>query len=294
MSSSMHPHAHDWTALYHEFLVAKRLAGRSLRTIARYEERVRPFLRWLGNQPVDRAAIRRYLATLPTHYAPLTFHGHVRDISAFFGWCVEERFLDYNPCAGLAPKLPKRQPAHYTHAQLTALLAVCNVRDRAMVLTFLDTGLRLAEFVQLRRDRIDWATGGFTVVGKGNVERPGWLSPRTVLAIRTYLDTRTDDHRALWTGRLGPLTTSGVYQVIKRRCIAAGIRADVRRLAHSFRANFGKLYLESPGSDLESLRALYGHASLQMTSYYAQLAQESLRRKKAAVNPLAALFPDES
>jgi integrase/recombinase XerC len=199
---------------------------------------------------------------------------------------VEERILDANPCRGLAPKLPKHLPAHYTHAHLAALLRVCDVRDRAIVLAFLDTGLRLAEFVQLRRDRVDWRTGAFSVIGKGNVERPGWFNPTTMLVIRAYLDERKDDDPALWYGRWGPLTGTGVYQLIKRRCIKAGIRNDVRRLAHSFRSSFGKLYLES-GGDLESLRQLYGHATLQMTSYYAQLAFEPLRRKKAAVNTVA-------
>jgi integrase/recombinase XerC len=171
---------------------------------------------------------------------------------------------------------------------------VCNARDRAIVLAFVDTGLRLAEFVQLRRDRIDWQPDHFTVIGKGNVERSGWLSPLSCVAIRAYLDTRRDRSSALWYGRSGPLTGNGVYQVIKRRCVEAGIRGEVRRLCHAFRATFGKLYLESPGSDLESLRALYGHASIQITSYYAQLSTAQLARKKAAVNPLAALFTDES
>ncbi len=285
MSPSFQP-SHDWTAVYAEFVVAKRLLGRAPRTLGRYNERVYPFVRWLGAQPITRTTIRVYLSTLPTTYAPATLHGHVRDISAFCAWLVEEHILDTNPCRGLAPKLPKHLPAHYTHDQLAALLRVCDMRDRAIVLAFLDTGLRLAEFVQLRRDRVDWRSGHFTVIGKDNVERPGWFSIATLFAIRAYLDQRDDHDGALWYGRYGPLTRSGVYQIIKRRVLEAGIRDDVRRLVHGFRSSFGKLYLES-GGDLESLRQLYGHATLQMTSYYAQLAFEPLRRKRAAVNTVA-------
>lgn len=285
MSPSFHP-VHDWPAVYAEFVVAKRLLGRARRTLERYDERVRPFIHWLGIEPITRTTIRAYVSTLPPIYAPATLHGHVRDLSAFCAWLVDERILESNPCRGLAPKLPRHLPAHYTHDQLAALLRVCDVRDRAVVLAFLDTGLRLAEFVQLRRDRVDWQTGQFTVIGKGNVERPGWFSVPTMLAIRAYLDERPDQDPALWYGRLGPLTGNGVYQLIKRRCMEAGIRDEVRRLAHSFRSSFGKLYLES-GGDLESLRQLYGHATLQMTSYYAQLSVEPLRRKRAAVNTVA-------
>jgi site-specific recombinase XerC len=106
---------------------------------------------------------------------------------------------------------------------------------------------------------VDWRRGYFTVIGKGNTERPGWLSVATMVAIRAYLDEREDHNAALWYGRAGPLTGNGVYQAIKRRCLQAGIRGDVRRLAHSFRSSFGKLYLEA-ASDLESLRQLYGNA----------------------------------
>lgn len=291
MSRTFQP-THDWSVVYAEFVAAKRLAGRAPRTLDQYEERTRPFVQWLGTHSFNRAAVRRYLATLPTTYAPATLHGHVRAISALGAWCVEEGLLPSNPCRKLAPKLPKRQPAHYTRDQLMALLAVCDARDRAIVLAFLDTGLRLAEFMQLRRDRVDWRSGAFTIIGKGDVERPGWFAPLTVVAIFTYLAERTDHHPALWVGRYGPLTNSGLWRAIRRRCIEAGIRAEVRRLVHSFRANFGKLYLEQ-GGDLETLRQLYGHESIQMTSYYAQLCQTQLQKKKAAVNPLAALFTTE-
>ena len=291
MSPSFQPTHHDWIVIYEEFIAAKRLAGRAARTLEQYEERTRPFVAWLGTRSLDRAAVRRYLATLPHGYAPATLHGHVRAISAWCAWLVEEGVLASNPCRKLAPKLPKHQPAHYTRPQLVALLAVCDARDRAIVLALLDTGLRVAEFLQLRRDRIDWHTGAFTIIGKGDVERPGWFAPLTIIAIRRYLDERTDEHAALWVGTRGPLTNSGLWRVIRRRCIEAGIRADVRRLLHSFRANFGKLYLEQ-GGDLETLRQLYGHQSIQMTSYYAQLSVSGLAKKKLTVNPLGGLFAD--
>jgi integrase/recombinase XerD len=80
---------------------------------------------------------------------------------------------------------------------------VCDLRDRAMMLVLLDTGLRASELCSMRRDQIDWDTGHFTVVGKGNKERSSWLSPAARAAITTYVATRRDGVSALWYGRRG-------------------------------------------------------------------------------------------
>jgi len=213
----------------------------------------------------------------------------VRDVSVFCRWLVEEGELTCNPAAKLVPKLPKLRPASYTVEQVHQLLAVCHVRDYALVVTLLDTGLRVSECASLRRDQIDWIGGQFHVVGKGKKERVGWLSPYAQAAIQAYLGTRRDDHVALWYGRRGPLSSRGVYQVIERRAIQAGIRADARRLVHAMRVTFAKYFI-TRGGDLESLRRLLGHESLTMSAFYAQLADDELAAKKAAIDPLAAVI----
>ncbi len=205
-------------------------------------------------------------------------------------WLAAEGMLATDVSANLTPKVPKRRAAHYTGDQLHRLLAVCDARDRAMVLVLLDTGLRLSELCSMRWDRIEWDTDHFTVIGKGNKERAAWLSPTACAIVRQYLTTRSARVPALWYGRKGPLTPSGVHQVFRRRAVQAGIRADVRRLVHACRATFAKNYIKRGGS-LGDLADLLGHSTLTMAEHYAALADDDLPAKKATVNPLAAVVP---
>lgn len=151
--------------------------------------------------------------------------------------------------------------------------------------------LRGTALLQLQRRSIS-ITGRFTVIGKGNKERSGELSPYALYALWDYLGTRSDNHPALWYGDQGPLTDHGLYERMKVLCLRAGIRGNVRKLIHGFRATFAKNYLRRPGGDLESLRQLMGHEDIKMTVHYAQLAQEDVELKKRQVNPLAAMIPD--
>jgi len=274
-----------------QFLTAKQAAGRSPRTIQAYAQRVGHFVSWLAGAPITRAALRSYLAELARSKKPATIAAYVADVSAYCGWLVEEGILDTNPAAGLKPKIPKRRPASYTKKQINALLDGAGHRDRAIIITLLDTGLRVGELVSMTTENTDTLTGHFTVIGKGNKERSGWMSSYALRALRTYLSYRQDDDGCLWYGRGRPLTESGVYQAIRERAKAARIDGEIRRVLHSFRATFAKMYLRR-GGDLESLRRLLGHESIAMSAHYAQLADDELGERKAEINPLAGMVDE--
>lgn len=270
-----------------QFLDAKIAAGLSPATIRAYRQRLAFFTAWCGDRPLTRPTLRAYLAHLQQQpsLTATSRASYFRDVSVFCSWLVDERILDASPAYKLAPKVPKRMPASYRPEQVIRLLTVCDVRDRALLVMLLDTGLRASEICSLRRSDIDWSSGEFRVVGKGNKERTGWLHAYTLELLREYLDTRSDGHPAIWMGRKGPLTPNGIHQLIERRAESAGIRGDVRRLVHSFRATFAKNYLRA-GGDLESLRRLLGHEDIAMSAHYAQLADDELRDRKREVNPL--------
>jgi integrase/recombinase XerD len=278
--------------LTEQFIDAKIAAGLSPKTISTYRQRLGYFTAWLCDREVTRAVLRAYLKYLheqPTLTAT-SRASYFRDVSVFCNWLVEERIWDTSPAYKLAPKVPKRLPASYRQEQIAAMLAVCGPRDRALITMLLDTGLRVGELCSLRRDAIVWVDGSFRVVGKGNKERHGWLHPYTMELLRVYLDSRDDDDPALWMGRKGPLTIWGVHQIVERRAESVGIRGDVRRLVHSFRATFAKNYIKA-GGDLESLRRLLGHEDIAMSAHYAQLADDELADRKRQVNPLGFVLP---
>lgn len=284
----------SYADLMDQYLAEKRVLGCSPATLRAYAQRLTRFLSWLGDRPLDRSSVRSYVDGLYLEeLSPETIADYMRDVRTFCNWLVREELLCSNPVQGLIPRVPQRRPESYSLEQLHALLDGCDMRERAVLLTLLDTGLRAAECCSLRRDKLDWSTGQFVIVGKGGKERAGWLSPAALAALRGYVATRRDDDPALWYGRRGPLTAFGLYQLVRRRSVAAGIRGDVRRLLHAFRATFAKHYIQR-GGDLESLRRLLGHSSIAMSAYYAQLADAELGAKKAMVNPLGMVIDDVS
>lgn len=273
-----------------QYIESRKAKGLSPRTIHTYSTRLAKFTNWLGDRDLTRPVIRSYLAYLSAQgIERISVQGYFRDVCVFCNWLVDEEFLTVSPARKLLPRVPKRQPASYTREQVQKLLAMCDARDRAIIITLLDTGLRASELCSLRRDSVDVVTGRFRVIGKGNKERIGWLDPYTREMIAAYLATRRDHHQALWVGNQGPLTPNGIHQIFGRRADQAGIRDDVRRLVHAWRATFAKNYLLQ-GGDLESLRKLLGHESIAMSAHYAQLADSELAHRKATVNPLAAMI----
>lgn len=280
----------DLVALFIDAKISRRL---SPKTISTYRDRLTRFARWIGDRDLTRATLREYLRDLQAdpRLSPISAWSYFHDVGVFCAWLVEEEIIDKNPARKLAPRKPKRLPASYTTPQLTRLLAVCDERDRAMLIMLLDTGLRSSEIVSLNRCQVDMTTGHFTVVGKGNKERSGAVSAYTLAALGEYLELREDDERPLFLGVKGRLTTSGLHQVVARRATEAGIRGEVRRLVHAFRATFARSYLIQ-GGDLETLRQLLGHESLTMAAHYASLADDELLAKKRRVNPLQAVLVD--
>jgi integrase/recombinase XerC len=275
------------------FIDAKIAAGLSPRTIETYRQRLARFTAWLGIRPITRTTLRGYLKSLQEEeLSPVTRAAYFRDVTVLCSWLAEEQILVPNHAKKLAPKVPKRLPASYSVAHIEQLLAVCTLRDRAMIILLLDTGLRAGELCSLRRHAVHPHTGRFEVIGKGDKLRACWCGPYARIVLATYLASRRDASPWLWPNRYGqPITRNGLYQLIRRAAIRAGIRGDVRRLVHSFRASFAKHYVQQ-GGDLESLRRLLGHESIQMAAYYAQLDDDELAARKAAVNPLAWVIPE--
>lgn len=278
--------------LVEEFITAKIAAGLSPATIRTYRQRLAFFLAWLGDREITRATLRGYLAHLMEQpsLTPTSRASYFRDVSVLCSWCVDEGITETNPARKLAPRVPKKLPASYRPEHLAALLRVAGPRDRALIVVLLDTGLRASELCSLTRDALDWADGSFRVVGKGGKERDGWLHPYSLELLRLALEGRHDDDPALWMGRKGPLTPNGVHQAIERLAKSAGIRGNVRRLLHSFRATFAKNYV-CAGGDLESLRRLLGHEDISMSAHYAQLATDELAAHKRRINPLGFALP---
>lgn len=277
-----------------QFIEERAAQGRSHYTIKSYRIHLTHFLDYTqqnSQQSISRRLIVGYVAHCRQTKTQNTASNYVATVSVFLNWLVDIGELDSNPAHKLKPKRTVRRMPSYTKPQIDALLRGANLRDKAIILALLDTGLRASELCSLRRDDVDFISGYFRVVGKGDRERANWFSVFTLRILRDYLAERTDSQPALFISHRGrPLNARQLYTVIQRRAEAAGIKDNITRILHSFRATFARNYLRR--GDAITLAALLGHSTLAMTKRYAELNDDELREKKRLINPLAVFVED--
>ena len=145
------------------------------------------------------------------------------------------------------------------------------LRNRAIVYTLFDTGLRVSELTGLKRDEIDRALKsvplpediGLQVVGKGGRLRTVWITQDTLVRIKAYLATRIDpsDHLFIGSKKGKPITRQMVWKIVKDGAKAAGV-GDFTG-PHAFRHWLARQLFndEENPVPMEDVQALLGHAS---------------------------------
>jgi site-specific recombinase XerD len=270
------------------FCAAKAAEGASPKTTVWYRMILGRAVRRFGAaRPVDAvpaAQLRARLLELRSTLAPESIAGYVRGLKAFGNWCVAEELAGAPGFRALRrPHVPRRLIAPFTDAELRSLLALGDERDRALVLLFLDTGLRLSELAGLRVGDIR-PDGTLHVMGKGSKERVVPLGTTARRALVRYLGTRGRPAAAdaLFTGSQGALQPRGIQGVIARLGRRAGVAT--RCSPHTFRHTFARGYLVN-GGDVFSLQQILGHATLDMVRRYVTLSEADLVARHRTASP---------
>ncbi len=159
------------------------------------------------------------------------------------------------------------------------------LRDRAVVELLFSGGLRVSELVSLNCDQVNLDRREFMVRGKGQKDRPIFISDQAAGWIGRYLDTRKDNFKPLFIhysgtkdelddGMYTRLTVRSVQRLVKRYTRLAGITKDVtpHTLRHSFATD-----LLTNGADLRSVQGLLGHANISTTQIYTHITDPQLK-----------------
>ena len=222
-------------------------------------------------------------------------------IKSFFKYLtVRTKQLEENPVADLEyPKLRKSLPKYLTMEQSVALLQAVSgpnaKRDYAILMLFLNCGIRRSELVGL--NLTDVYEDRIRVVGKGNKERFVYFGTSCRKAIDAYLPERNkkilSDNRALFGSRdNNRISVTAVHRLVKKALLQAGLDAT-QFSAHKLRHTAATMML-SGGVDLKTVQEVLGHENLNTTQIYTHIENTELKIA-AEANPLSKLdFSDDN
>ena len=286
------------------FVRARQADGRAPRTIRDYHRVLDRFARWCEERGIalgalDRASVREYVAGLRERgWSESTVAIHIRNLRTFLRWLREENLVEDDLARAVrAPRQVVREEEPLSLEEIRALIRVCQAddnngkRDLALILCFLDTGLRLGEMALLRRSSVHFGEDGTAWIQvyapKTRSYRFAFLGRKATAALSDYLSCRGDSDEALWLGELGkPLSAQGIYKIVRRRAAQAGVD---RLHPHLFRKLFATAWLDN-GGDVERLRIIAGWQSLDMLPVYVRSAIRQLEQAHRRAGPVDRLL----
>jgi integrase/recombinase XerC len=276
------------------FLRALQGQNFSPKTVRAYGDDLTQFLAWVEKNRVDwdspsrfsRGDIEGFMQYLAAQRrSGVTRVRKLAAIRKFFTFLEENSILAANPAHTVkGAKREEKEPNILYKEQYKALLyeASENIRDYAIIQTFLQTGIRLSELANLRVDDVDFEHRLLTVrQGKGKKDRQIPLVDDVVKALRNYLRYRNtqvilDDDIFFLAKNGTSLNVSTVKYTVAKYVKKAGIRKKVS--VHTLRHTFGA-HKADKNMSLATLQALMGHKKKETTLKYIHLAKTNLRQE---------------
>lgn len=158
------------------------------------------------------------------------------------------------------------------------------LRDIALFITYLGTGVRVSELVALNVGDLEFDTesgiGSFIVTRKGGDQQEIFMPPQVFEALKSYTDSiDAKDTDPLFLNRSGDrLKIGGVEKTLKTYCAAVGIVHPDKTRPHALRRTFA-CQLLADGVDIKMVAELMGHKNIEVThKYYASYS--SAQRKE--------------
>ncbi len=238
-----------------------------------------------GPDQVTARHVRQFIAELTSRgLQDTTVHDYARAVRTLLRFWHAEGYTPQLVKFDM-PKLAKKRLLVLAAEQLSQIVKACNVRDKAVILFIVDSGLRRSEVIHLNWNDVDMQSGLVRVKqGKGKKDRSAVIGATTRRALLAYRRSKStvDFDFPLFTTRDGArFTGSGFLRIFQRLTKETGIHVT----AHALRRTFVILSLRN-GMDPLHLQALLGHASLEMVYWYAQMIDEDLLQAHKAYSPV--------
>ena len=274
--------SHNNEELLNKFISSKEIEGCSNRTLNYYKDNITKMLEKI-NLPIEEITteiLRDYLADYKNNSKAgmVTIDNIRRTLSSFFAWLENEDYIVKSPVRRIHKvKTTKRVKETLTDENLEKLRDTCsNVRDLAILELLISTGMRVGELTKLNISDMDFQERSCIVLGKGNTEREVYFSAKSKMYIEKYLETRTDDNKALFVSLIKPynrLGISGIEIIIRN----LGKEANINKVhPHKFRRTMATMAIDK-GMPIEQVQKLLGHIKIDTTMEYAMVNQNNVK-----------------
>lgn len=248
---------------------------------------------------IHREHVEAYITATIKRTSAVNAHQHYRCLKTMFKWLVEEEELDLSPMRTTKPPtVEEKEVPVIAEDSLKKLFKTCrgksfaDRRDYAIMLLFLDSGVRLSELADRRVSELDLDLNVLHVLGKGGKYRPVPFGRTCASALDRYLRAAAkhkgralEDDMWLWWGDRSKghrLTLWGVGTMIERRCKEAGIE---HINPHRFRHTFAHQWQLAGGSDADLMRIAGWRSRTMVSRYGASAGSERARKAHERLSP---------
>jgi site-specific recombinase XerD len=275
--------------------------GRSAKTAENYRLYLERFVEFTEDTKVGditsemirkyRLWLNRYKNNTNDELATITQSYHLIALRGFLGYLSRRDIETLAPNKIILPKVSRKQVTFLHYDEVERLISGIDIsseaglRDRAIVELLFSSGLRVSELVNLNRDHVNTKRREFMVRGKGQKDRPVFISEAAAGWVDHYLDVRDDTLAPLFvsysknveastSGDFRRLTARSIQRMVSKYARMAGITKHVS--PHTMRHSFATDLLMN-GADIRSVQSMLGHSSISTTQVYTHVTDEHLR-----------------
>lgn len=286
-------------SLYLDYAVTqRRMSPLTLKAYREELERFDGYLQRLGITDVEDITCREprqwQASCMQDGAAPRSI---LRMLAALRGWHKYMRRRGWVETDFMAkvssPKVPKTQPTFFKEREVERIYdadifpdTFDGKRDRLLLRLLYETGMRRSEAAGLRLSAIDYSARTIKVLGKRNKERYVPVEDELLKTISDFVALRStlpciDDH--LFVSENGsPVNGNKIYSIV-RRYMSALSNAD-HISPHVFRHSFAT-HILNRGGNIDAIKHLLGHSSLDATEIYTHVTREHLRQAYRHAHP---------
>jgi len=275
--------------------------NRSQKTIRNYDHyltRLEDFAGDIHLKEIDAELIRKWriwlnriASTREEELSKTTQNYHLIALRSFLKYCAKRDFESLQPEKIELARVKRPQVTFLDNEELKRIFEQPNtkkeigIRDRAILELLFSSGLRVSELVSLDKDKVNLQRREFMVRGKGQKDRPIFISKEAADWVSKYLEIRTDSSPALFvrytgtrkidqSGDFKRLTARSIQRIIAKYANLAGIVKHVS--PHTLRHSFATDLLMN-GADIRSVQSMLGHSNIATTQIYTHITDQHLK-----------------